>query len=140
MDEIGAPAVLLCVGRETADQARPVVEAVRAKYPTAADAVIANVADARPFPKLLRKVAEQIMKSSYKNAVDGLEPGKTPEDYVLIMPDWDGDVLNPLGVEDVSKQIAVAVIGADGTIAGVYQGEDPATQVLELLEKTKVAV
>jgi hypothetical protein len=140
IDDIGAPAVLICVGRETSDQARPVVEAVRAKYPTAADAVIANVADARGFPKLLRKVAEQIMKSSYKNAVEGLDPGKTPEEYVLILPDWDGDVLTPLGVEDVSKQIAVAVIDRDATLVGVYQGDDPASHAVELLEKTKTAV
>ena len=89
---------------------------------------------------MLRKVAEQLMKSSYKDAVEGLDPGKTPEEYVLILPDWDGDVLTPLGVEDVSKQIAVAVIDADATLVGVYQGEDPASHAVELLEKTKTAV
>ena len=140
VDEIGAPAVLICVGRETSAQARPVVEAVRAKYATAADAVIANVADVRGFPRVLRKVAEQLMKSSYKDAVEGLDPGKTPEEYVLILPDWDGDVLTPLGVDDVSKQIAVAVIDRDATLIGVYQGDDPASHAVELLEKTKTAV
>ena len=140
VDEIGVPAVLICVGRETSSQARPVVEAVRAKYPTAADAVIANVADVRGFPRMLRKVAEQLMKSSYKDAVEGLDPGKTPEEYVLILPDWDGDVLTPLGVEDVSKHIAVAVIDRDATLTGVYQGDDPAAHAVELLEKTKTVV
>jgi hypothetical protein len=140
VDDIGVPAVLICVGRETSSQARPVVEAVRAKYPTVADVVIANIADVRGFPRMLRKVAEQLMKSSYKDAVEGLDPGKTPEEYVLILPDWDGDVLTPLGVEDVSKQIAVAVIDADATLIGVYQGDDPASHAVELMEKTKTAV
>ena len=140
IDEIGAPAVLICVGRETSSQARPVVDAVREKYPTAADAVIANVADVRGFPRVLRKVAEQLMKSSYKDAVEGLDPSKTPEEYVLILPDWDGDILSPLGVDDVSKQIAVAVVDRYGSVAGVYQGDDPASHVVELLEKTKIAV
>ena len=54
--------------------------------------------------------------------------------------DWDGDVLTPLGVDDVSKQIAVAVIDRDATLIGVYQGDDPASHAVELLEKTKTAV
>ena len=140
IDEIGTPAVLICVGRETSSQARPVVDAVREEYPPAADAVIANVAEVRGFPRVLRKVAEQLMKSSYKDAVEGLDPAKTPEEYVLILPDWDGDVLGPLGIDDVSKQIAVAVVDRGGMIVGLYQGEEPASRAVELLEKTKVAV
>ncbi len=135
---IGVPAVVICVARETSDQAPPIVEAVRAKYWTADMVLIANVADARPFPRLIRKVAEQIMKSSYNDSVKNLAPGRTPEQYVLILPDWDGSLLKPLGLDDLTKTIAVAVIARDGTLVGVYQGDDPASHAVEMLDRAGV--
>ncbi len=135
LDAIGVPALLVFVARETSDQPGPVIGAIRDTYPTAEELLIVSVADGRAFPRLIRKIAEQIMKSSYNDAVKNLEPGREPEDYVLIAPDWDGAVLTPLGIEDVSKQIAFAVIDAKGGLTGTYQGDDPQTHVLELLER-----
>ena len=132
---IGVPAVLVFVARETSDQPEPVIRAIRDTYPTAEELLIVSIADGRAYPRLIHKVAEQIMKSSYNDAVKNLEPGHKPEDYVLIAPDWDGSLLTPLGIDDVSKQIAVAVIDARGGLTGVYQGDDPQTHVLELLER-----
>ncbi|MEX2246859.1 MAG: hypothetical protein WEC75_09235 [Dehalococcoidia bacterium] len=132
---LGTTTLLVCVARETSDRSSPVVTAVRDRYADASQVLIVSIADTRPFPKLLRKVAEQIMKSSYKHAVENLKPGHAPEDYVLIVPDWDGEVLNPLGIGDVSKEIAVAVITRDGHVAGVYQGDDPIAHALTLLEQ-----
>jgi hypothetical protein len=132
---LGTPALLVCVARESADQAGPVTRAVRERYPEASELLIISLADARAFPKLIRKVAEQIMKSSYNNAVSNLQPGRKPEDYVLIVPDWDGAVLRPLGIEDVSKQIAVVGIDRKGDVVGMYQGEDVAAQALELASR-----
>ncbi len=134
---IGTTALLLCVARETSGAAPAVVSAVRERYATAHQVLIANIADTRAFPKLLRKVAEQIMKSSYSDAVKNLLPGRTPEEYVLIVPDWDGAVLGPLGINDVTKTIAVAVISRSGDLIGVYQGEDPASHALTLLEQAE---
>jgi hypothetical protein len=91
------------------------------------------VADGRAFPRLIHKVAEQIMKSSYNDAVSGLEPGMKPEEYVLIVPDWDGALLKPLGFDDVTKAIGVAVIDARGNVVGTYQGDDAPSKVLSLL-------
>ncbi len=134
---LGVPAVIVCVARETSELASPVVSAIRDKYATVDQVLIINLADTRPFPRLIRKIAEQIMKSSYNEAVKNLLPGRTPEDYVLIVPDWDGDVLGPLGIDDVTKTIAVAVIDAAGNVVGVYQGEDPAPHALEFLQTAK---
>jgi len=134
-NRLGVPAVLVCVARETSDLASPVVTAIRDRYETAEQVLIVNIADTRPFPRLIRKIAEQIMKSAYKDAVKNLKPGRNPEDYVLIVPDWDGDLLEPLGVDDVTKTIAVAVVDAQGGVVGVYQGDDPAAHALEMLER-----
>ncbi len=132
---LGKPAVVICVARETSEQPQPVVDVIREKYPTPDQVMIINVADGRAFPRLIHKVAEQIMKSSYNDAVKGLEPGMDPEKYVLIAPDWDGALLLPLGFEDVTKSIGVAVIDAGGNVVGAYQGDDPQAQVLGLLER-----
>lgn len=134
-DAIGVPAVLVFVARETSDQPGPMIGAIRDTYPGADEVLIVSIADGRAFPRIIRKVAEQIMKSSYNDAVKDLEPGQKPEDHVLIAPDWDGALLTPLGIDDVTKQIAVAVIDARGGLTGVYQGDDPATHALEMLER-----
>ncbi len=132
---LGTPAVVMCVARESADQPQAVVDVVREKWRDAAKVMIVNVADGRAFPKLIHKVAEQIMKSSYNDAVASLEPGMKPEEYVLIAPDWDGKLLKPLGFEDVSKQMGVAVIDGKGRLVGTYQGDDAPAQTMALVEK-----
>jgi hypothetical protein len=134
-NKLGVPAVLVCVARESSDQASPVVTAIRDTYPTVEEVLIINLADTRPFPRLIRKIAEQIMKSSYNDAVKNLQEGRKPEDYVLIVPDWDGQVLEPLGIDDVTKTIAVAVIDATGNMVGTYQGDDPTGHALSLLKE-----
>ena len=137
-NSIGTTTLLVCVARETSDKAPDVVNAVREHWRDASQVTIINLADTRPFPRLIRKIAEQIMKSSYNDAVKNLEPGRKPEDYVLIVPDWDGQVLAPLGIDDVSKTIAVAVINKQGDIVGVYQGEDAPAQAVALIERAGV--
>lgn len=132
---LGTPAVVMFVARESADQPNAVVDVIREKWRDAGTVMIVNVADGRAFPKLIHKVAEQIMKSSYNDAVAGLEPGMKPEDYVLIAPDWDGALLKPLGFDDVSKQIGIAVIDAKGNVVGTYQGDDAPAQTMALVEQ-----
>jgi hypothetical protein len=131
--ELGVPALYTCVARETADQPPPVARAVREAYPLASQVLVASIADLRKIPKLLKPIVDQLMKSNYKNAVEGLQPGRTPEDYVLILPDYDGDFLGQLGIEDVTKHIAVVVVSASGDVVGTYQGDDPTTAALKML-------
>lgn len=133
-NKLGTTAVLVCVARETSSEAGPVVTAVRETYPTAEEVMVITVADTRPFPRVIRKIAEQLMKSAYNDAVKNLMAGRTPEEYVLIVPDWDGQVLGPLGIDDVTKTIAIAVIDAAGNVVGTYQGDDPGSHALEMIE------
>ena len=131
---LGVPSVLLFVGRETSDQASPLVSKIREHYSQASQVTICNIADVRGIPRLVRKPVEMLMKSSYKDAVDNLEPGRTPEDYVLILPDWDGVVYEAAGITDVSKDLGAAVVDAEGRIMGVHQGPGAVEGVLQLLE------
>jgi len=54
------------------------------------------------------------------------------------VPDWEGSVLAPFGLEDVSKTMAVAVIDKQGDVIGVYQGGDPSSHAVALLEKANI--
>jgi hypothetical protein len=137
IDAIGAPAVLIFVGRETSVSARSVVDAIRARYPMPSQVIVATVADLRGVPRLVRRVARRRMKSSYDHAVARLEEGQAPEDYVLLLPDWDGVVIKALGIHDLSRTIAVAVIDASGNVTGVYHGFDSASRALALLEQAR---
>ncbi len=129
----GLPTVLIFVGRETQAEAQPISQAVRAAYPDAGQVRVCNVADVRGIPRLMRKPVEMMMKSSYTKAVEGLEAGRSPEDYVLILPDWDGEVFAALGIDEVKTSAAVAVIDRAGMLAGVVRGANAAAQVQVLL-------
>lgn len=133
LGQLGMPAVLLFVGRETSGQASPIVNAIRDAYPDPKQVAVCNIADVRGIPKLVRKPVELLMKSSYKDAVENLEPGRAAEDYVLILPDWDGQVYEAAGIENVSKELALAVVAADGRIVGTHQGDGAAGRAVELL-------
>lgn len=132
---LGTAAVVIFVAQKSSDQPQPVVDAIREKYRDAGKVMIVNVADGRAFPKLIHKVAEQIMKQSYNSALESLEPGMNPEDYVLIAPDWDGKLLKPLGFDDVSNEIGIAVIDASGKVVGTYQGGDAPAQTMAMVER-----
>jgi len=131
----GTTTVLIFVGRETQAEAKPISQAIRDAYPEASQVRVCNIADVRGIPRLVRKPVEMMMKSSYNDAVEGLAPGRAPEEYVLILPDWDGEVFKALGVEEVSTSAAVAVIDRAGGLAGVVRGPDAAEQVVALLEQ-----
>lgn len=129
----GVPMVLVCVARETSDQGSPVTRAIRDAYPEASEVVVCNIADVRGIPKLLKPVVQQLMKSGYNHAVENLRPGHTAEEHVLIVPDWDNELLGPLGIDDVTKQIAVVVADAAGDVTGIYQGDAPTEAALKML-------
>jgi hypothetical protein len=130
----GVPMVLVCVARETSDQGSPVTRAIRDAYPEASEVVVCNIADVRGIPKLLKPVVQQLMKSGYNHAVENLRPGHTAEEHVLIVPDWDNELLGPLGIDDVTKTIAVVVLAADGRVVLRHQGDDPAGAALAALD------
>jgi hypothetical protein len=73
------------------------------------------------------------MKSNYRKAVDNLQPGRKPEEHVLILPDYDGEFLGPLGIDDVTRQIAIVVADASANVVGIYQGDDPTAAALKML-------
>jgi hypothetical protein len=127
------PAALICYAEATQYGAQPIEEAVRERY-TASQVLVAHVIDLHSVPSLFRGVARNILNAEYEKAVAALPAGETAEDYVVILPDWDGAFVAALGLEDVTRQLGVAVFAQDGALLGLPQSGEIAPEVLRLLE------
>ena len=127
------PAVLICFAEATQHGADAVEAAVRARY-AATQVLVGHVIDLHTVPRLFRGMAEGILKSEHAKAVAELPPGETADDYVVILPDWNGAFISALALDDVSKRLAVAVFTKEGTLIGTAQEEDVPAATLRLLE------
>jgi hypothetical protein len=128
------PAVFICFAEATHDDADPVEAAVRARY-AAAQVLVGHVIDMQAVPSLFRGMARGILNQEHAKAVAALPPGETADDYVVMLPDWDGAFVAALGLSDVSQHLGVAVFAADGTLVGPAQGEDVPTETVLLLDQ-----
>ena len=135
LKEIGKPAVLLFHTQETAEEASTINAALRkqAAYANAADLMIANIVDLSSVPKLFRKFAEKSMRGSYESTAANLPASHQPEDYVIILPDWDGSVVKAVGLSKVNEAAGVAVVDADGNLLAVHQGAGAVDAAMEAL-------
>jgi hypothetical protein len=120
----GVCTVLICLAQETQGDTAGVEAAVRQRWPSATDVLVAYVVDLRKVPSLFRKVAEGMLASEYKKAVEALEPGQDAWEYTMILPDWKAEVATALGLEDPSKRASAAVIASDGRLIGAVQASD----------------
>jgi hypothetical protein len=127
----GAVLVLVMPTQATTEAVNPLRAALRQRYPDPAKVVIASVVDLRQVPRLMRKMGESALAKRYEEVVAGLQPGQDPAQYVVMCPDWKGEVPGALGLPDLGTELGVAVIAADGTVAGLYLGLDPLETVAE---------
>lgn len=136
LNALGKPAALLFHTQETAEQAAAINSSLRtqSQYQSCDSLFIANVVDLRGVPKLFRGFAEKAMKESYEKAASSLPAEARPEDYVLILPDWDGSVTDAVELKNVNQKAGVVVLDAGGNILSVEQGGD-ASSVLKMLAR-----
>ncbi len=129
----GKQAVLIFHGQRTAKAAKEVGKAVRAAHPSADEVVVGNIIDLRKMGGMWKKVAMATIKQQYEKIASRLQDGYKPEDYIVICPDWDASATQAFGFEETDEQAGLAVIGADGKIKGIAQGEDLPEKAVELL-------
>jgi len=132
---IGVPAVITFHDQNTALVVSDINEAVRNAYPLASSVVTANVADLRKLPKLLRSVAKRELKKMYAASAEHLPDDLNPEDYILILPDWDGAAHKAVGINDTSQNAAIVVLNGSGQIVGISQDDNLPETALALLKQ-----
>jgi all-trans-retinol 13,14-reductase len=137
LNSIGKRSVLLFHTADTAEDAERINQAVRAVdvYQACTFITIANIVDLHSVPKLFRGFAEKSMRESFDKASKSIPQGQDPQDYVIILPDWDGKATKCFGLGDTSKVVGLAVLDEQGGVVGTYQGNEPESHVLELLQK-----
>jgi hypothetical protein len=143
-DYRGRPVVLMFNGRDSADEANQVGEAIRGIYGPDEVAMI-GVPDMHGVPRLMQGMAKGRLQSAYeksaKTVSEGLKAnGKTvPADLsqlVVIAPDWDGKVTSSYGLRGTDKQAVAIVLDATGAVRGRATGSTIGQQVLNLLAET----
>lgn len=127
----GAVVVLVMPTQAITEAVNPLRAALRERYPDPAKVVIASVVDMHQVPRLMRKMGEGALAKRYEEVVAGLQSGQDPAQYVVMCPDWKGEVPAKLGLADLGTEMGVAVITADGTLAGTYRGTEPLETVTE---------
>jgi hypothetical protein len=135
LDRLDVPAVLFFLWRDTLHLAEPVNLAVRRRYPLASQLLVANLADLRGVPRLIHGLVSREMEKGYHDIAARLPAHLDPADYVLIVPDWKGHTVRAVGLPGPLRHPALAVLGRDGLLLGVHQGDDLAEAAIRILEQ-----
>ena len=126
------PTVVICLAQATEKDAATVEDAVRERFPSAKDVLVVDVIDLRSVPGMFRKIAEGMLASEHKKAVEALGDGLDANDHVVMLPDWQGEVANAFNLPEPSKSVGGAVLSADGNVMGTWTGTNTANVMMLL--------
>ena len=129
----GQTLLLLFHNQNTVSAVVDVQDAVRQAYPSAADVIIASVVDLDGVPRMFRGMVRKAMAQGYEEASRQIPDDWDPVEYVVLLPDWKGEVSKSYGVGKLDEHAAVVVIDPEGNIVGSYKGEAPGQRAVELL-------
>ena len=129
----GRRLVLIFHAQSTAWAAEQVNRAVRERYPSSEEVVVARVVDLSLVPPLYWLTASVMVGQAHEKSAREELPGADPAEYVLILQDWGGLISRGFGVRGVDREAVVVVIDENADIVGFYQGNEPVEEVLRLL-------
>ena len=135
LPKTGRATLLIFHGRETAEAARVVNDAVRRRQPDAAQLLVASVVDLHIVPRLMRGLAERMIRQGYQDGSKELPENMPAPEYLIILPDWDGLLTKAAGMRDTEKSAGLALLDHEGVLLGTQQGGDLAQAALTLLDK-----
>ena len=127
--------VLLFQDEATADAARLVNEAVRGVYEDSEDMLVASVADMSGVPRFMRKMSKNMLLRAYEEAAENIPEGFDPADYIILLPDWNGQVFKAFEAGDVSRKALMVIIDHEGKIVLKKRGGNLGKAALEELDK-----
>lgn len=127
--------VLLFQDQSTADVAREVNQTIRGVYEEPDDLIIASAVDLSGVPRFMRGIAEKLLKKAYQDAAKQLPADVDPADYIVLLPDWGGDLFRMFRVGDVSRKALMIIIDHEGNIVARQQGGNLGKLALRELDK-----
>lgn len=117
LDDPDVLTVLIFHGEDTADAASEVNFAIRQAFPSASRVLIASVVDLGYVPEMFHGLARDVMRAAFYKEKDAYLPeGYSADDYIVILPDWRGEVTRAFGFEDVDETLGVVVLEERGRV------------------------
>jgi hypothetical protein len=127
--------VMLFQDQNTVDVAREVNETIRGVYQEPDDLIVASVVNLSAVPRFMRGMAEKMLQKAYQNAAKQLPDDVDPADYIVLLPDWGGDLFRAFSVGDVSRKALMVIIDDQGEIVAQQQGGNLGKLALRELDK-----
>jgi hypothetical protein len=137
----GQPMILMFGGKDSADQLKNNVLAVRRGL-GANQVQIVSVSDLRAAPRPARIIVKKQMKKAYEEAVTeqraALEAaGKPlpadPSKVIVMLMDWSGEVVDSFGLTGVDREAVGLVLDENQNIIGSGTGDGIADEVMSVL-------
>lgn len=124
LDEPNVLTVLIFHGEDTADAASEVNFAIRQAFPSASRVLIASVVDLGYVPEMFRGLARDAMRAAFHKEKDAYLPdGYSADDYIVILPDWEGDVTRAFGFHNVDETLGIVVLEERGRVLLAEQAD-----------------
>ena len=132
----GRPVVLIFHLQGTAPTAREINRAVRERYPSPDEVLVASIIDLSIVPPVYWMTVGLVLGQAYEHAAKELPPDTDPAEYIVILPDWGGRVSRAYGARRTNRAAAIVIVDENSNVAKFYQGERPVEAVLEILART----
>jgi hypothetical protein len=131
----GHPVLLLFHNHRTLTAVEEVQWAVRSRYPLSTKPILANIVDLGGVPRLLRRTVRSALQAGYEQGAAAVPDGLDPDDYVIILPDWNGRVTADFALRDVGKNAAIILLDENWALRGCHQGSDLGDAALGMLDR-----
>ncbi|MGB3680964.1 MAG: hypothetical protein WA990_00615 [Rubrobacteraceae bacterium] len=128
----GRKLVLIFHLQNTAQTAEKINQAVRERYPSTDEVLVASVIDLSLVPPLYWPTINLVLGNAYNQASTRIPAGFDPADYIVILQDWGGLISRKFGVRGVNRMAAVVIVDEESRVEGFYQGGKPVEYVLEV--------
>jgi hypothetical protein len=118
----GKPTLLLIINQTNYQVAINFNPEIRRIFPRSEDLTVCNVVNLKNVPRLAKGIVNNILKHAYHEAAAALPAGYPPKDYILLLPDWRGEVFSALRINPGERQPVLAAIDSSGTLIGLHKG------------------
>ena len=129
----GTPLLLVFHGHAGSETAFNINATVRDHYPKSEQLLIASVVDLHHIPRYMRSAVELTLSAAYRQSANRIPQELDPTEYVIILPDWEGQVTEAFNMTERINDIGLVLLTNPWQIFDSYNGPDPLTNALNMV-------
>lgn len=130
----GIPLLLIFHGHAAANSIFGINAAIRDRWPSTEQLLIASVVDLHHIPRYMRPAVELTLADAYRQSAQRIPKHLDPTEHVMILPDWEGQSTRAFAMQERVGDIGVALVTAPWTLFGSYTGPDQLANTLKMIE------